>query len=44
MEKTEEGERTMLVLKKISEAKLDPKTSELETINDNFEVIPVGIC
>ena len=35
-------EVTMLVLKKISEAKFDSVTSELETINDDFEVLPVS--
>jgi hypothetical protein len=42
-EETKEGQTTTtLVLKKMAEAKIDSQTSELETINDNFEVIPVG--
>ena len=43
VEKSEKRDVTMLVLKKITEAKIDPQTSELETINDNFEILPVGI-
>lgn len=32
----EKDKKTKLVLKKITEAKFDAVTSELETINDNF--------
>lgn len=32
----------MLVLKKLNEAKVDSKTSQLQTNDDNFEVLPAG--
>lgn len=41
-EVNEKGEITYLIMKKLNESKIDAETSEIETKNDDFELIPVG--
>ena len=35
--------QTMLALKRVSEAKINSETAEIETFDDKFEVLPLGM-